>query len=367
MSSSSTAMTSPSSSSESLLTTQQRMLSAGTGAICTALLMTPLDVVKIRLQNQAHPVNTGECFIYSNGLMDHVCRACDTPAKKKIPCEWYERPGNFTGTLDALLRIPKQEGMRSLWSGLSPTLVMAVPLTAFYFSAYDCLLARIRELADARRRRRAGADAPRSTLEALAPPMIAGTVARSASVTLVAPLEVVRTKMQSEHMRLPEIGAAVRATAASHGWRGLYLGLVPTLWRDVPFSAIYWAGYEIAKARILAMRRVNEMDFSTAFVAGAISGSIASIVTNPFDVVKTSRQIELGRVVADPAEAARIRNEKMLTVMRRIVTQRGVRGLWTGIVPRVAKVAPACAIMIGSYEYFKVHFAHSNASRAAHS
>ncbi|KAF8357995.1 hypothetical protein PRIPAC_92990 [Pristionchus pacificus] len=345
LSSPSSFSTSSSSSSSSSLTTPQRMLSAGTGAICTALMMTPLDVVKIRLQNQRHPVNTGECFIYSNGLMDHLCRSCKTPA--------------MTKKFD--LRAPFDD------IGYAEYLLMAVPLTAFYFSAYDCLLARIRVLAERRRRGGAAAASDASAqpgaLEALAPPMIAGTVARSASVTLVAPLEVVRTKMQSEHMSLTEIGAAVRATAGTHGWRGLYLGLVPTLWRDVPFSALYWAGYEIAKARILAARGAQDMDFVTAFVAGAISGTIASIATNPFDVVKTSRQIELGREVADAKEAKRIRNEKMLTVMRRIVSKHGLLGLWSGIVPRVAKVAPACAIMIGSYEYFKVHFAHSNAAR----
>lgn len=58
---------------------------------------------------------------------------------------------------------------------------MAVPLTAFYFSAYDCLLARIRVLVERRRRGGAASDADASApgaLEALAPPMIAGTVAR---------------------------------------------------------------------------------------------------------------------------------------------------------------------------------------------
>ncbi|GMR43885.1 hypothetical protein PMAYCL1PPCAC_14080, partial [Pristionchus mayeri] len=363
---SSTVMTSPSSSSS--LTMAQRILSAGTGSIVTALFMTPLDVVKIRLQNQAHKINTGECFIYSNGLMDHLCRSCKSPTKHKHPCEWFERPGNFTGTLDALIRIPRQEGMRSLWSGLSPTLMMAVPLTAFYFSTYDALLARIRKLAERRRRGGNGADADilKSAMETIAAPILAGTVARSASVALVAPLEVVRTKMQSEHMSLTEIGAAVRATTGTHGWRGLYLGLVPTLWRDVPFTAIYWSCYETAKSRFLAAKGTDEMDFAPAFLSGAISGTIAAVVTTPFDVVKTSRQIELGREVADANEAARIRKEKMVTVMRRIVGKHGVTGLWSGIVPRVAKVAPACAIMIGSYEFFKVHFAHSNASHAHH-
>lgn len=70
------------------------------------------------------------------------------------------------------------------WFGTFFTLyrLMAVPLTAFYFSAYDCLLARIRVLAERRRRGGAAAASDASAqpgaLEALAPPMIAGTVAR---------------------------------------------------------------------------------------------------------------------------------------------------------------------------------------------
>lgn len=35
--------------------------------------MTPLDVVKIRLQAQTKGFVKGECFLYCNGLMDHVC------------------------------------------------------------------------------------------------------------------------------------------------------------------------------------------------------------------------------------------------------------------------------------------------------
>jgi solute carrier family 25 protein 39/40 len=38
------------------------------------------------------------------------------------------------------------------------------------------------------------------------------------------------------------------------------------------------------------------------------------------------------------------------------VEEEGMRGLVKGIVPRTAKVAPACALMIASYEFFKQLF-----------
>lgn len=42
--------------------------------------------------------------------------------------------------------------------------------------------------------------------------------------------------------------------------------------------------------------------------------------------------------------------------MTKLYSQYGVRGLFTGLVPRVIKVAPACAIMIATFEYGKIAF-----------
>lgn len=35
--------------------------------------MTPLDVVKTRLQAQQKALASNRCFVYCNGLMDHLC------------------------------------------------------------------------------------------------------------------------------------------------------------------------------------------------------------------------------------------------------------------------------------------------------
>lgn len=71
----------------------QQMLSSCTGALLTSLLskfliqyqseieqylirlilVTPLDVVKTRLQTQQKRMASNRCFVYCNGLMDHLC------------------------------------------------------------------------------------------------------------------------------------------------------------------------------------------------------------------------------------------------------------------------------------------------------
>ena len=69
---------------------------------------------------------------------------------------------------------------------------------------------------------------------------------------------------------------------------------------------------------------------------------IAAFLTHPFDVIKTRRQTE-----ASSASASSRGTLRMLVELGR---REGTAGLWRGMVPRVAKVAPACGIMIGAYE-----------------
>lgn len=56
--------------------------------------VTPLDVVKIRLQTQQKAMLSNRCFLYCNGLMDHLCPCTNG----KLP-EWIKRNGKFNGTV----------------------------------------------------------------------------------------------------------------------------------------------------------------------------------------------------------------------------------------------------------------------------
>lgn len=60
-------------------------------------IVTPLDVVKVRLQAQQKSASVvPKCFLYCNGLMDHICPCFSSSSSQTY---WYSRPGHFSGTL----------------------------------------------------------------------------------------------------------------------------------------------------------------------------------------------------------------------------------------------------------------------------
>lgn len=149
--------------------------------------VTPLDVVKTRLQAQQRVLLSNKCFLYCNGLMDHLCPCGPTGLEaSRIP--------KFTGTFDAFLKIGRTEGVKSLWSGLSPTLVLALPTTVIYFVAYEQLRVRMKDQYLKWCPKQADQKIPFTI------PLLAGSSARTLAVSIVSPLELVRTKMQSQKL-----------------------------------------------------------------------------------------------------------------------------------------------------------------------
>lgn len=249
---------------------------------------------------------------------------------------------------DAFIKITRNEGITSLWSGLPPTLVMAIPATVIYFTVYD----QLRDFINSK---------IKSEHQPLWVPVISGGCARTFAATTISPLEMIRTKMQSKKLSYLEVGQAVKSLIQNQGLFSLWRGLSATILRDVPFSCIYWANYEFLKQHFNQL----QPSFGFSFVSGAIAGTISAIITLPFDVVKTHRQIELGEMEVNKRKLNVKNSEPSKTsdILNKIYRERGFRGLFTGIVPRVIKVAPACAIMISTYEFGKAFFKQYNASK----
>jgi len=320
---------------DSSISPLQQMISSCSGAVITSLFVTPLDVVKIRMQSQK---SNRKCFLYCNGLMDHMCYCTNGNGGVNLSLTKPTNGPMSSGTIRTMMHIARFEGVSSLWSGLSPTLLMAVPATVMYFTSYDQLKPRISRLFQLK-------------TDNLFVPVLSGGLARCVTVAVVSPIELIRTKMQSKKLSYQELGSVIRQSVKLGGVQSLYIGMWSTLLRDVPFSMLYWTLYEQFKANLYMSSL-----FCKSFVSGFSAGMISAVVTIPFDVIKTKKQILLGLRGTAPT---------MSSITYEILKDNGVRGLFAGIGPRCMKVAPACAIMISSYELGKRFFGSYNETQQA--
>jgi solute carrier family 25 protein 39/40 len=347
--------------------------------------VTPLEVVKVRMQNSRQnqlktivsicPRGCGP-FVVFNGHMDCVLPKNSAsffdrstgdfrnPYRDRIVKRNYQaRP---VGTFAMMRNIWLNEGISGLYAGIRPTLVMAVPNTVLYFSAYEEIVWRLRH------------HYPGSQIVGSFP-LIAGASARVIASVVTAPFELLRTRQAAatgENKIAAGLTEEFRNIVRQEGPMGLYKGLRPTLWRDVPFSAIYWFFLEQFR-ELWKNVSVNppspaEQAFQS-FLSGATAGLIAAACTTPFDVIKTRQQAakidsSIGAEVSValsqccPQEAAlavetpvkvRVEPPGTFQLLRQVAEQEGISVLWRGNQARMMKIAPACAIMISSYEFGK--------------
>ncbi|KAI0030660.1 mitochondrial carrier [Vararia minispora EC-137] len=330
-----------------------KLVAASVGSTVTALTMTPFDVVRTRLQTQ-RPVAKGVAPSLLNPAV--CCQPGNVPCVRGVPkashrhmsslaagrhalseqvvCLWegnVMRTERVTGFRDAVEHVWRAEGLRGLWKGAGTSLVIGVPSATAYMLTYDYLL-------------REGL--PQFLPSPTYTPMLSGILARSVISSVMSPLELVRTNLQSTPISantphtLRSVLASIRGTVGAHGPSYLWRGLGPTLLRDVPFSGIYWAGYEYLKHRF---EERGQRGVGVAFVSGALSGMLAATLTAPVDVIKTRRQ---AFVMSHPG----LPPKQSLEIVRDIVAQEGRSALFAGLAPRFAKIAPACGIMIACFE-----------------
>jgi len=281
-----------------------RLLGAGAGAVLTGAFCTPLDVAKTRLQlwtSTSAAASSGSCMLRYGGSSCNV------------------RP---PGMSRALATVFRQEGLIGLYAGMVPTMLMTAPAKALYFFTYEAMRDSLK---------------PSEGVGAAA--FLAGSGARVCSVVFTAPLEIVRTRCQAGDARMGQRpGVVFRELFMARGIRGLWSGVVPTLLRDVPFSAFYWSAFENCKERInpSAIGSGPLAEVGRIFVAGTTAGGICGFLTTPGDVLKTRRQ------VGDQRSG--------LTIVMDILHRDGAQGLFAGAVPRTVRVSLACGIMISTYE-----------------
>ncbi|GAA0145714.1 hypothetical protein LIER_36170 [Lithospermum erythrorhizon] len=329
----------------------ERSVSAAGSAVLSAILVNPLDVAKTRLQAQAAGVPYSDlcgaaCFDNPilPGMRSHPFynRSVMGSGTCSAECSRYK------GTVDVFYKVVREEGFTRLWRGTNASLALAVPSVGVYLPLYDIF----RNLMEGY----TSHNAPTMTPYV---PLVAGSLARSIACVSCYPVELARTRMQAFKntangvkppgvwKTLAEVISPVNGTNL-HGYRSLWIGLGAQLARDVPFSAICWSTLEPVRRSILGFvgsEAKGTTILGANFFAGFVAGTLAAASTCPLDVVRTRRQIE-----NDPERKMRMTTR---TTLIEIWRDGGVRGLFAGVGPRVARAGPSVGIVVSLYEVVK--------------
>ncbi|KAM3682057.1 hypothetical protein ACB094_12G042300 [Castanea mollissima] len=341
----------------------ERAVSAAGAAFLSAIIVNPLDVVKTRLQAQAagvaysHPLSNimNRMAYFGPKTMFTDLRCSPSCARAGIhgtvalcPPDCFQ----YKGTLDVFYKIVRQEGFARLWRGTNAGLALAVPTVGIYLPCYDIFRNWFEELASQ--------NVPTLTPYA---PLVAGALARSLACATCYPIELARTRMQAfkvtqTGMKPPGVWKTllgvishVNGTGVQNnlqGYRVLWTGMGAQLARDVPFSAICWSTLEPIRRKLLGLvgDEANAVSVLGAnFSAGFVAGSLAAAATCPLDVAKTRRQIE-----TDPVRQLSMTTRKTLLEIWR---DGGMKGLFTGVGPRVGRAGPSVGIVVSFYEVVK--------------
>ncbi|KAK3337058.1 mitochondrial carrier domain-containing protein [Cercophora scortea] len=174
--------------------------------------------------------------------------------------------------------------------------------------------------------------------------LLAGAVARSFAGFILMPLTVLKVRYESSFYKYSSLYSAARDIGAREGLRGFFAGFGATAVRDAPYAGLYVLFYEQSKRQLSALYLQGAADAQGEkaaginFASGVFSGAACSVISNPFDAVKTRIQLQPDQY------------RNMVHAARRMVAEEGVRALWDGLALRMSRKAMSSALAWTVYE-----------------
>jgi len=210
------------------------------------------------------------------------------------------------------------EGARSLWKGTGASLMRSGPGVGLYYALLSLLQSNIS----------GQTDRPDTATQAF----YFGLTARSFVSLVLLPITVVKVRYESGRFKYHSLTGAIKsAYVTSNGW----VGMLPTVLRDSLFSGTYYMCYTKLKSLTIKQdgtvielhdKRRTSVHLIN-FLNGTISGLLASIVTNPIDVVKTIVQ-------ANNMQQGQTQVKTSRNVLKALMAERNYSRFFDGLVLR---------------------------------
>ncbi|EJS43073.1 sfc1p [Saccharomyces arboricola H-6] len=290
------------------------LIAGGTAGLFEALCCHPLDTIKVRMQ------------IY-----------------KRVAGIEHVKPPGFIKTGSTIYH---KEGFLALYKGLGAVVIGIIPKMAIRFSSYEFYRTLLVN-------KETGIVSTGNTF-------IAGVGAGiTEAVLVVNPMEVVKIRLQAQHLTASEPNVGPKYNNAIHaaytivreeGVSALYRGVSLTAARQATNQGANFTVYSKLKEFLQNYHQMDVLPSWETSCIGLISGAIGPFSNAPLDTIKTRLQKDKSTSLEKQSGL-----KKIMVIGTQLLKEEGFRALYKGITPRVMRVAPGQAVTFTVYEYVREH------------
>ncbi|KAL1833566.1 hypothetical protein ACET3Z_003217 [Daucus carota] len=294
----------------------------GIASIIAGCSTHPLDLIKVRMQLQ------GE----SSGSVQPLrpALAFQTSSTR------INLPPPRVGPIAVGVKIIQQDGVKALFSGVSATMLRQTLYSTTRMGLYDVMKQKWTD--------------PDTGNMPLTTKIGAGLIAGGVGAAVGNPADVAMVRMQADG-RLPasqrrnykSVIDAITQMRKSEGITSLWRGSSLTVNRAMLVTASQLASYDQIKESILDNNLMKD-GLGTHVTASFAAGFVASVVTNPVDVIKTrvmNMKVEPGN--APPYSGA-------IDCAMKTVRSEGVMALYKGFIPTISRQGPFTVVLFVTLE-----------------
>jgi len=274
--------------------------------------------------------------------------------------------------ISLLRRIYQEEGIPGFYKGYAATMLNTFSTQYAYFFFYSFVRGNyIKRMA---RKLPAGSPIPAIST---AMELLLGAFAGALAQIFTIPVSVIAVRQQLAHSSFSkpipdtsEVGdfnkertrsdnsliGVARKIIAEDGITGLWRGLKPSLVLTVN-PAITYGVFERVKSIMLMGTTSSKMQPLTAFAVGALSKTLATVVTYPYIMAKV--RIQAGKACEEdglPVTNADQRKEKgAVGILTDVYNERGPTGWYQGMGPQILKAVLTQAILFVSKDQIELY------------
>ena len=182
--------------------------------------------------------------------------------------------------------------------------------------------------------------------------ILTGASAGATEAFVVVPFELVKIRLQDRASAGKYNGMVdcVVKTVKAEGPLALYNGLESTLWRHVLWNSGYFGCIFQIKA-LLPSSTTKSQQVLNDLTAGAVGGTVGTILNTPMDVVKS-------RIQNSPKIAGSIPKYNWAwPAVGTVLKEEGFSALYKGFLPKVLRLGPGGGVLLvvftGVMDFFK--------------